>query len=238
MSKSLKLYLGITYLIILIVFLYLIFSYIDITRLNDFLYYKEIQTSFEQHIGRNLYFNLFIFFLFSVIWVSLLGFGSPLLLISGILFGKWIGTLVSVFSISIGALILYVIANFFFKDLIYDLLNKKFNKFIHLFRKNEFYYFFAFRLTGGLGIPFGLQNILPVIFNIKKINYFFASFLGFTPVFFIWNTIGSGLNEYIKQTENFSFVSLLLNKEIYIPIILFVVFMLISAIFKKKIFNN
>ena len=129
MSKSLKLYLGITYLIILIVFLYLIFSYIDITRLSDFLYYKEIQTTFEQQIGRNLYLNLFIFFLFSIIWVSLLGFGSPLLLISGILFGKWIGTLISVFSISIGALILYTIANFFFKDLIYDLLNKKFNKF-------------------------------------------------------------------------------------------------------------
>ena len=114
MSKSLKLYLGITYLIILIVFLYLIFSYIDITRLSDFLYYKEIQTTFEQQIGRNLYLNLFIFFLFSIIWVSLLGFGSPLLLISGILFGKWIGTLISVFSISIGALILYTIANFFF----------------------------------------------------------------------------------------------------------------------------
>ena len=120
MSKSLKLYLGITYLIILIVFLYLIFSYIDITRLSDFLYYKEIQTTFEQQIGRNLYLNLFIFFLFSIIWVSLLGFGSPLLLISGILFGKWIGTLISVFSISIGALILYTIANFFFKDLIYN----------------------------------------------------------------------------------------------------------------------
>ncbi len=238
MSKSLKLYLGITYLIILIVFLYLIFSYIDITRLSDFLYYKEIQTTFEQQIGRNLYLNLFIFFLFSIIWVSLLGFGSPLLLISGILFGKWIGTLISVFSISIGALILYTIANFFFKDLIYDLLKKNFDKFIHLFRKNEFYYFLAFRLTGGLGIPFGLQNILPVIFNIKKINYFFASFLGFVPVFFIWNTIGSGLNEYIKQAENFSFIDLLMNKEIYIPIILFLAFMLVSAIFKKKIFTN
>ena len=61
-------------------------------------------------------------------------------------------------------------------------------------------------MVGGLGIPFGLQNVLPVIFNIKKSNYFFASFLGFIPMFFIWNTIGSGLNEYIKQADNFSFI--------------------------------
>ena len=214
MSKSLKLFLGIYYIIILFIFLYLIFSYIQVTRLNDFLYYKELQINLEKMIGKNLYINLMIFFLFCLVWVSLLGFGSPLLLISGILFGKWIGTFISVLSISIGSLILYSIANFFFKDLVYNLLEKRFSKYIHLFRKNEFNYFLAFRLTGGLGIPFGPQNVLPVIFNIKKSNYFFASFLGFIPMFFIWNTIGSGLNEYIKQADNFSFVSLFLKKEI------------------------
>ena len=238
MSKSLKLFLGISYILILSFFLYWIFSYVEVSRLNDFLYYKELQINLEKTIGKNLYVNLLIFFLFSLVWVSLLGFGSPLLLISGILFGKWIGTFISVLSISIGALILYSIASFFFRDLVFNLLEKKFSKYIHLFRKNEFNYFLAFRLTGGLGIPFGPQNVLPVIFNIKKSNYFFASFLGSIPIFFIWNTIGSGLNEYIKQADNFSFVNLLLNKEIYLPIILFVIFMLISAIIKKKIFDD
>ena len=238
MSKSLKLFLGISYILILFFFLYLIFSYVEVSRLNDFLYYKELQIDLEKTIGKNLYTNLLIFFLFCLIWVSLLGFGSPLLLISGILFGKWTGTFISVLSISIGALILYSIASFFFKDLVFNLLEKKFSKYIHLFRKNEFNYFLAFRLAGGLGIPFGLQNVLPVIFNIKKSNYFFASFLGSIPMFFIWNTIGSGLNEYIKQSDNFSFINLFLNKEIYLPIILFAIIMLISAIIKKKIFDG
>ena len=238
MNKSLKLFLGISYIIILFLFLYFIFSYVEVTRLDDFSYYKELQSNLEKTIGKNLYTNLFIFFFFCLIWVSLLGFGSPLLLISGILFGKWIGTFISVLSISIGALILYSITSFFFKDLVFNLFEKKFSKYINLFRKNEFNYFLAFRLTGGLGIPFGLQNVLPVIFDIKKFNYFFASFLGFIPMFFIWNTIGSGLNEYIKQEDSFSFTNLLLNKEIYLPIILFVIIMLISAIIKKKIFGD
>ena len=237
MSKSLKLFLGISYIIILFTFLYLIFSHVQINRLDDFLYYKELQIDLEKMIGQNLYINLMIFFLFCLVWISLLGFGSPLLLISGILFGKWIGTFISVISISIGALILYSIANFFFKELVKSLLEKRFLKYIHLFRKNEFNYFLMFRLAGGLGIPFGPQNILPVIFNMKKSNYFFASFLGFIPMFFLWNTIGSGLNEYIKQEDNFSFINLLLNKEIYFPIIFFVIIMLVAAIIKKRIFD-
>jgi len=238
MNKSLKLFLGISYIIILLVFLYLIFSYVEVTRLDDFLYYKELQMDLEKTIGKNLYINLLAFSLFCVVWVSLLGFGSPLLLISGILFGKWIGTFISLLSISIGALILYSIASFFFRDLVYSLLEKRFSKYIYLFRKNEFNYFLAFRLAGGLGIPFGPQNVLPVIFNIKKSNYFFASFIGFIPMFFIWNTIGAGLNEYIKQADNFSFISLLLNREIYLPIIFFVIIMLISVIIKKRVFSD
>ncbi len=237
MSKGLKLSLGIFYIIILLIFLFFIFSYLEVTRLNEFLYYKDLQINLENRIGDNLFINLLFFFLFSLIWVTLLGFGSPLLLISGILFGKWIGTIISVFSISLGSLILYSIASFFFKDLVHNLLEKRFSNYINIFKKNEFNYFFAFRLVGGLGIPFGFQNILPVIFNIKKINYFVASFFGFIPIFFIWNTIGSGLNQYVKLEESFSIIKFLSTREIYLPIIAFTIFIIISAIIKKKIFE-
>jgi len=236
MSKKLKLFLGISYLLILFAFLYFIFFQTELSRLNDFSYYKEIQVNIDGLIGDKLYVNLLIFFVFSVVWVVLLGFGSPLLIISGIFFGKWIGTFVSVISFSFGSLILYTIANFFFKDLVYKLLEKKFSKYINLFQKNEFYYFLIFRLAGGLGLPFPLQNTLPVIFNIKKINYFFASLLGFIPGMFIWVAVGSGINKFIKESDSFSFINLIFNKEIYLPIIFFIIFILISLALKKKIF--
>ena len=237
MSKSLKLFLGMSYIVILFLFLFLIFSFIEIERLNDFSYYKELQVILDKTVSSNLFVNLLIFFLFCIIWVSLLGFGSPILLISGILFGKWIGTFISVLSISTGALILYLIANFFFKDLVESLFQKRFSKYIHLFKKQEFNYFLAFRLAGGLGIPFGFQNILPIIFNVNKFNYFFASFLGFIPVFFIMNTLGAGLSEYIKQAENFSFINLMMSKEIYIPLIIFIIILFITGFIKRKIFD-
>jgi uncharacterized membrane protein YdjX (TVP38/TMEM64 family) len=236
MSKNIKITLGSIYLIILITFLYFLFSKFNISRIDDFSYYKTIQTSIDDIIGKNLIFNLIIFFIFSVIWIILLGFGSPLLLLSGILFGKWIGTLIATISFSIGSLCLYVIASYFFSDFVYQILREKFSKYIERFQKNEFYYFFAFRFVGGLGIPFFLQNLLPVIFKMKNGNYFFASFLGFIPANFIWNTIGAGINKFVKESDEFNFLNLIMSKEIYVPVLAFLTLILISIKIKKKIF--
>ena len=138
MEKKLKLFLGISYLLILFVFLYFLFLQIEISRLDDFSYYKELQVNIDSLIGNKLYINLLIFFIFSIAWVALLGFGSPLLIISGILFGKWTGTFVSVISITLGALTLYTIANFFFKDLISKLLEKNFQNILSFLKKMNF----------------------------------------------------------------------------------------------------
>ena len=238
MSQNLKIFLGISYLILLFVFLYFIFTAIEITKLNDFSYYKDLQGDLSNHMSEKIITNIIYFFIFAVIWVALLGFGSPLLIISGILFGKWVGTLISVISISVGALILYVIGNFFFRDLVKKILEKKFEKYIFLFKKNEFYYFFIYRFIGGLGVPFGLQNLIPILFGMKKTNYFFASFFGFIPGFFIFNTIGSGLNSYVAQSEKFNMIDFILSPAIYSPILMFACLMIISFIIKKKFFDD
>ena len=237
MSKNFKIFLGISYLLILFVFLYFIFTSIEIRRLNDFSYYKELQSNIDIYISTNIAINLFYFLIFAIIWVALLGFGSPILIISGILFGQWLGTIISVVSISIGALTLYSIGNFFFRDFVKSILEEKFEKYIKLFQNNEFYYFFIYRFVGGLGIPFGLQNLIPILFDMKKINYFFSSFFGFIPGFFVFNTIGAGLNEYIEKADSFHFFDLILTQEIYLPILMFVVLMVLSIIIKKKFFN-
>ena len=238
MSKNFKLFLGFTYLLLLAVFLYFVFSNIQINRLNDFLYYKELQLGLENFISANFLINIIYFFIFTITWIALLGFGSPILIFSGILFGKWIGTIISIISISIGALILYIIANFFFRDMVKKILEQKFKKYIQLFQKNEFYYFFLYRFIGGLGVPFFLQNIFPVLFNMKKKNYFFSSLFGFVPSFFVFNTIGAGLNNYIEKSENFSFLGLVLLPEIYFPILMFIVLIIVSLLIKKKFFTD
>ena len=238
MSKNLKITLGSIYLVFLIIFLYFLFSKFDISRRNDFSYYKTIQANIDEIIGSNLTLNLILYFIFSFMWVVLLGFGSPILLLSGILFGKYIGTFISTFSISLGALCLYIVANFFFSDLVHLIFKDKFSKYIKRFQKNEFYYFFAFRFIGGLGTPFFLQNVLPVIFKMKNKNYFFASILGLFPHFYIWNTIGAGINKFVKDSDSFNFLNFITSNEIYIPLLIFLALIIVSLIIKFFFFND
>ena len=238
MSKNLKIFLGISYLILLFTFLYFIFSWVEINKLNDFSYYKELQKDLSNYVSYNKITNIIYFFIFAIIWVALLGFGSPLLIISGILFGQLVGTLISVISISVGALILYSIGNFFFRDLVRKILEHKFNKYILLFKKNDFFYFFIYRLIGGLGVPFGLQNLIPILFGMNKLNYFLSSMFGFIPGFFIFNTIGAGLNTYVQQSEEFNMLDFILSPAIYIPIFLFACFMIFSLLIKKRFFDD
>ena len=62
--------------------------------------------------------------------------------------------------------------------------------------------------------------------------------LGFIPGFFVFNTIGAGLNKYVKQSDSFSFIDLLSNKEVFLPLIMFVFLILISFFIKKKTFDD
>ena len=135
MNKNFKIFLGLSYLIILMIFLYYVFSYLQINRLDDFSYYKELQASIENFITENMIINIIFFSLFCIIWIFLLGFGSPITLASGILFGKWIGTIVSLISVCLGALLLYTITDFFFKDLIKQYLEKNLGNIFQLLKK-------------------------------------------------------------------------------------------------------
>ena len=110
---------------------------------------------------------------------------------------------------------MYTFAALFFSDLVQKLLKKKFLKYIYLFQKNEFNYFLAFRLSGGLGIPFFYKTYYRLFSKMKKRNYFFASLFGFIPHVFIWNTVGDGLNKYIEKSDSFSLLKLILSPEIY-----------------------
>ena len=167
----------------------------------------------------------------------LLGFGSPILLLSGFIFGKWFGFIYAVLGLSLGATLLYIFANYFLKDLVEEKFSKKFSNLNEKFKKNEFIFFIIYRFVGG--IPFQIQNILPVLFNVKLKNYFFGSVLGMTPQIFVGATLGAGINEIIqKNIEVPSLIDLLFSQEIYVPIIAFIILIIIGIIIKNIFYEN
>ena len=237
MNLKLKLLLGTVYLICFSALMYFIFSNFDFKDLSNVNFFKNNQQLLNDFKLENIFLLLILFSIFSIIWILLLGFGSPLILFAGFVFGKWLGTLISVISFSVGATLLYCLANFFFKDFIKNKFSVKIEKFINLFNKNDFLYFTLFRFTGG-GMPFAIQNILPVIFGMKINKYFFSTLLGLIPGIFIVNSLGAGVGNFINKNNSINWIDLIKDREIYLPILIFIVLLIVTAFINKFFFNS
>ena len=232
-EKKIKVALGLIYLLIISVFLWFFFTKFSI---NDFTSYKLIQThrdTLEKIKDSNIIISSILFLVGTIIWVLLLGFGTPIILIGGFIFGKWIATLLAVFGLSIGATLLYMFANFFLKDLVEKKFSSKFSSLNKKFKRNEFAFFLIYRFVGG--IPFFISNILPTIFDVKVKNFFFGSVIGMTPQIFVGVSLGAGLNKFlIENTEVPSFFDLIFSPNIYIPIIGLIILVVIGFVLRKK----
>ncbi len=232
--KNIKLVLGVIYILIISIVLWFLFKNFSIQDFTSFELIKANRDRLEEIKNSNKTISSVIFFLGCIVWTLLLGFGTPVFLIGGFIFGKWLGTFLVVFGLSSGATLLYIFANFFFKEIIKKKFSNRFNNLNEKFKKNEFIFFLIYRFVGG--IPFFISNILPTLFNIKVKNFFFGSLIGMTPQLFVGVSLGAGLNIIIDENkEPPTFFELIFTPEIYLPIAGMFILVLI-AIFLRKFF--
>ena len=235
---NLKLILGITYLAILSVGLYFLFSAVDIKDLTSYEFIRSNKDIILKYKNENFFFLTTIFFFFCIIWVLLLGFAVPLLIFAGFVFGKWWGILIVLTSTTIGATFLFLLVGFFFREPIKNKLAPKFSKLRDFFVKNDILYFMSFRFVGGGGTPYAVQNILPILFNMSVKNYMIATFIGSLPSMFITVSLGSGIENVIDQNSSLSIGTVLSSPEIYIPLIAFFIIFIIAFVIKKLYFKE
>ena len=236
-SKKIKLFIGISYLILVSIFLFLFFSKFSLQEISSYDFIKDNRTYFIELKNSNLFLLTIIFLILSILWVfPFLGFGSPVALVGGFIFGKWIGTSVVVLGLSVGATFLYTFGNYFLKDLIREKFLYKYKNLDIKFKKSEFNYLLIYRFIGG--IPWQLSCILPTIFNVKVKNFFFATLVGIIPQIFLAVSIGSGLENIIERNiETPSIVEIIISPKIYIPLILFFILLLITIFIRKKFYR-
>ena len=236
-AKKIKIYFGLIYTIILFVFLWLFFSNFSLSELTSYEFFKNNRDYLIAIKDNNLFLVSILFLVFTIIWVLALGFGSPIFLAGGFIFGKWIGTILVTFGLSIGATLVYMFANYFLKDIVEKKFSKKFSSLNEKFKKNEFFFILIYRFIGG--IPFFISNILPTLFNVKVKNFFFGSLIGMIPQLFIGVALGSGIEKIINENkESPSFYELITSSEIYIPIFGFIFLLILGIIFKKFFYKN
>ncbi len=237
-TKKIKIFIGIFYLTVLFSFLYFLFSTFTFDEITSYKFIQLNRDYFEEAKESNIIFLTLIFSAFTILWVFLLGFGSPVALLGGFIFGKWFGTLIVAISLSIGSLLLYIFGSYFLKDYIKNKFLNKFQNLENKFRNKEFIFFLIYRFVGG--IPFFIANLLPVIFNVNYRNYFFGTLLGITPQIFIMCALGSGIEKVIEKniTSLPGIHVMIRSPEIYIPIFCFIILIILTFFLRKFFFKK
>jgi uncharacterized membrane protein YdjX (TVP38/TMEM64 family) len=233
-SKKIKLFIGLFYVSAISLFLYFFFSKFSLQEITSYEFIKNNRDYFFELRESNLLLSSFLFILFTAIWVFAAGFGFPIALLAGFIFGKWLGLIFLIFGMTVGATGLYIFANYFLKEMIRDKFLNKFKNLEEKFKKSEFTYLLVYRFVGG--IPFALSNVLPCIFNVKISNFFFATLIGMIPQLFLVVSMGSGLEKIIDQNlEAPRIMNLVTAPEIYTPLIAFAA-LLVITIFIRNLF--
>ena len=115
-TKKIKLFIGLSYLALIIVFLFLFFSKFSLQEITSYDFIRDNRLYFNEIKSSNLFLVFIIFLFFTILWVfPFLGFGAPISLLGGFLFGPWLGTIVVVLGLSVGATFLYMFGNYFSK---------------------------------------------------------------------------------------------------------------------------
>ena len=237
-AKKIKIFIGLFYLVAICLFLYFFFSKFSLQDLTSYDFIKENRSYFFELKNSNLFLTSIIFLLLTILWVfPFLGFGSPVALIGGFIFGKWIGTLIVVLGLSIGATFLYVFGNYFLKDLIREKFLNRFKSLETKFKKSEFTFLLVYRFIGG--IPWQLSCLIPTLFNVRVKNFFFATLIGIIPQIFLAVSIGSGLEKIIDQNSEIpSITDIIFSADIYVPLLAFFGLILTTIILRKLFYKN
>ena len=237
-AKKIKLFIGLFYLVAICLFLYFFFSKFSLQELTSYDFIRDNRSYFFELKNSNLFLLSIIFLGLTILWVfPFLGFGSPVALMGGFIFGKWIGTILVVLGLSIGATFIYLFGNYFLKEIIREKFLNKFQNLEQKFKKSEFIFLLVYRFIGG--IPWQLSCLLPTLFNVKLSNFFFATLIGIIPQIFLAVSIGSGFEKVIDQNSEVPGITdIIFSADIYLPILAFFGLIILSIFLRKFFYKN
>lgn len=150
--------------------------------------------------------------------------------ISGFLFGSILGSILVIFSYSLGSIANFIVVRYVLKELIYS----KFIKFKH-FIKGVNEYKLILNLIGLRLIPimpFWILNILVAILDVRMRTFAISTIIGIIPTSVIYVIIGNELKTHLEDCS----LSLthLINLKLGLPLLLLGILMILPVAINRK----
>jgi uncharacterized membrane protein YdjX (TVP38/TMEM64 family) len=143
----------------------------------------------------------------------------------GLLFGRWVGTVLVVFAATLGSTILFLTARYLFADFARRHLGRVGERINRGFTENAFHYMLFLRLVPVF--PFFLVNIAPALTSIGARTYVLATFIGMIPGTFVFTNLGKALAQIESPSE-------VLSLEVLLALVLLGLFALIPVFVKRR----
>ena len=227
--NSVKKRLSLFAIIIFLILWTLYFIFKDFFQLETLFYNLEIVKNF---ISLNYFFSLIIFlFFYSLLILCNFPLASLLSMISGFLFGTWIGGLIAIVGGTSGAFAVFILAKFFFLDFIKKRILNKYSYIQDYFNKNDKELMILIRIIPG--VPFFAQNLILAGVGADNNKFIYTSLIGLAPWSFIFASVGQGLEEIFVSKTKISF-SLVAQPEYLIPIGTVASLIIFIILFKKR----
>jgi len=152
--------------------------------------------------------------------------GTILSFALGLLFGRWMGTLLIVISATIGATLVFLLARYLIADWARERLlqNKQAVKLMETFQVDAINYLLFLRLVPLF--PFWLVNLVPAFTPISSRTYIITTLIGIIPGSFVFANLGQSLGQ-IENAEQ------LLSIPVLVAFTLLGILALVPVLLKK-----
>lgn len=155
---------------------------------------------------------------------------TPLTLAGGFLFGKWLGTAYVVTAATIGAIIVFIVAQTSLGQTLREKAGGLYKRIESNMKDNAVGYLLFMRLVPVF--PFFLVNIVPALFNVPLRTFALTTFFGIIPGSFVYVNLGQQLGDIESLSD-------LVSTQTLLAFGLLGVFALIPTLYKQlKAKNN
>ncbi|MBM3224431.1 MAG: TVP38/TMEM64 family protein, partial [Candidatus Tectomicrobia bacterium] len=125
----------------------------------------------------------------------------------GLLFGALWGTVLTVVSATLGATILFHLAQTALGDTLRSRAGAWLPRLEAGFKANALSYLLVLRLVPLF--PFFIVNLVPALLGVPSMTFIAGTFLGIIPGSFVYTTVGAGLGSVFDAGETFSLAGVL-----------------------------
>ncbi len=152
-----------------------------------------LHAAVRQHTIRSAF---FLGGLYALVTVLSLPVAVYLSILSGFLFGPWLGTVIVVCSATVGAFVLFAFARWLLGRWVRGRLEGRPQAAVLArgFEGHAFHYLLLLRLIPLF--PFWLVNLVPAVTTIRSRDYLVATFLGIIPGSFVFANFGAHLRHF------------------------------------------